>query len=118
MGEEEVALVRRSLEVFISGDRDAGWSFWADDAVGIPPADWPEGGELRGRDAIRRQFDGWNAVFGEEWTRSMRIEALRDLGDGRILAELGFESTGAGSGVRLADQELAAIYTVRGEEIV
>jgi ketosteroid isomerase-like protein len=117
VSEEDVALVRRILELFIAGDRDQAWSWWAEDAVGIPPRDWPEVGELQGREAIRRQFEGWNAVFGPEWTRSMRIESARDLGEGRVLVELGFETAGLESGVPL-NEELASIYTVRDGIVV
>jgi ketosteroid isomerase-like protein len=117
VSEEDVAVVRRSLEEFIAGDPDSGWSLWSEDAIGIPPKDWPEGGQLRGRDTISAQFEGWNAVFGPEWTRSMTIEQLDDLGEGRILAALGFATTGVESGVPI-DQQLAAIYTVEEGEIV
>jgi ketosteroid isomerase-like protein len=117
VSEEDVGVVRRSLEQFIAGDRDSGWSMWSEDAIGIPPKDWPEPGEVRGRDAIRAQFEGWNAVFGPDWTQQMRIEQLHDLGDRRVLASLAFETTGAASGVPL-DQELATIYTVQDGEVV
>jgi ketosteroid isomerase-like protein len=117
VSEDDVAFVRRVLEHFIAGEREKAWSLWAEDAIGIPPKDWPEGGELHGRDEISAQFEGWNAVFGREWVRNMSIEQLRDLGEGRVLVTLGFETAGRESGVPL-NEELAAIYTVRSGAVV
>jgi len=105
------------MELWKSGERDAAWGLWSEDCVGYPPRDWPEQGPYRGRDELRQVFDAWNAVFGAEWTSDLVILDLRDLGDGRVLLELEFAPSGAGSGVPL-DQKVAQIYTVDGGQIV
>jgi ketosteroid isomerase-like protein len=117
VGEEDLELVRRSIELFMEGDRDAGWALWSEDCIGIPPRDWPESEPLHGRDQVREAFTSWNVVFGEEWTTHLRINEARDLGEGRVLIALGFKASGVESGLPI-DQEIAAIYTVRGREIV
>src|SRR5262249_30361849 len=117
VSDEDVALIRRVLELFIAGQRDEAWALWAEDGVGIPPKDWPQAGEFKGRDAIRAQFEGWNAVLGRNWVHDLRIRELRDLGEGRVLATIGFESSASESGPHIG-QELATIYTVRDGRIV
>ena len=111
MSDEDVAFIQRVLELFIAGERDEAWGMWAEDGVGIPPKDWPEAGEFKGRDAIRAQFEGWNAVLGRDWVHALRISELRDLGEGRVLATIGVEPGAPEAGVPL--EELATIYTVR-----
>jgi ketosteroid isomerase-like protein len=117
VGEEEMALSRRANELFIEGDRDAAWALWSEDCIGIPPRDWPQSGPFHGREANRDEFQGWNMVFGPEWTSHLQIRELRDLGDGRVLVELEFKASGVESGIPL-DQELAVIHHVSGGEIV
>jgi ketosteroid isomerase-like protein len=117
VSEEDVALARRSIDLFIEGDRDAAWSLWSEDCVGYPPADWPEPGPYNGREALRDAFNSWNVAFGEEWTSHMTVEGVTDLGEGRVLLEMGFETSGVESGLPV-DQKLATIFTVRDGKLV
>jgi ketosteroid isomerase-like protein len=117
MSEEDVALVRRSVDLFIAGDRDDGWALWSDDCIGIPPRDWPEPGPFHGREELRSVFNSWNVAFGPDWTSHMTVRDVHDLGDGRVLIQLGFKASGVESGIPV-DQALATLYTVRGGEIV
>jgi ketosteroid isomerase-like protein len=117
MGEEEVALARRSIELWIGGERDAAWALWSEDCVGYPPRDWPEPGPFRGREELREVFNSWNIAFGEDWTTHMAIKEIRDLGEGRVLLEFEFATSGVESGLPV-DQELASIFTVRDGKIV
>jgi SnoaL-like domain len=77
VSEEDVTLARRSIELFIAGDRDAAWALWSEDCVGYPPRDWPEPGPFHGRDQLRDVFKGWNVAFGEEWTSHLMIRDIR-----------------------------------------
>jgi ketosteroid isomerase-like protein len=117
MSVDDVELARRSIELFIAGDRDAGWALWSEDCVGIPPRDWPEPGPFRGRQQVRDVFNSWNVALGEDWTSHMNISGAHDLGEGRVLVELEFDAGSVESGIPL-DQELAAILTVRRGELV
>ena len=62
-------------------------------------------------------FNGWNVAFGEEWTTHLTIMDIRDLGEGRVLIELEFATSGAESGLPI-DQKLATIFTARDGELV
>jgi ketosteroid isomerase-like protein len=117
MSAEDVELAKQSIELFIAGDRDAAWALWSKDCVGVPPRDWPEPGPFRGREELRNVFRSWSVAFGEDWSTHMTIRDMRDLGDGRVLFEIGFKASGVESGIPI-DQELATISTVRDGEIV
>jgi ketosteroid isomerase-like protein len=117
VSEEDVALARRSIELSIAGDINAGRALWSEDIIGIPPRDWPEPGPFRGRDELVRVFDTWSVAFGENWPTHMRISDAHELRDHRVLIELEFETSGVESGIPI-DQELALIYTVGDGEIV
>jgi ketosteroid isomerase-like protein len=117
MSAEDIELARRSIDLWIAGERDAAWALWSEDCVGYPPRDWPEPGPFKGREQLREVFNSWNVAFGEDWTTHMSVENIRDLGDGRVLLEFGFATSGVESGLPV-DQKLAAIFTVRDDELV
>ncbi len=117
MSEEDVALARRAIDLWIAGERDAAWALWSEDCVGYPPRDWPEPGPFQGREQLRNVFNSWNIAFGEDWTTHMTVDEVTDLGDGRVLLELGFAASGVESGLPV-DQELASIFTVRDGKLV
>ena len=117
MGDEDVALARRAIELWIAGERDAAWALWADDCVGIAPTDWPEPGPWHGRDQLQSQFESWNTAFGPDWTRHLAIREITELSDGRILIELEFRTSGSESRLPV-DQELAVINTTSEGRIV
>jgi ketosteroid isomerase-like protein len=117
VSEEDVALARKSIDLWVAGDRDAAWALWSEDCVGYPPRDWPEPGPFRGRQALRDVFNSWNVAFGEDWTSHMTVENIHDLGEGRVLLEFGFKTSGVESGLPV-DQKLASIFTVRDAELV
>jgi ketosteroid isomerase-like protein len=117
MGEEDVALARQSIDLWIAGERDAAWALWSEDCVGYPPRDWPEPGPFRGREELREVFNSWNIAFGEDWTTHMTVREIRDLGEGRVLLEFEFAASGVESGLPV-DQELASIFTIRDGKLV
>jgi ketosteroid isomerase-like protein len=117
MGAADVATVRESFDLFLSGDVDGAWSKWSRDAVGVSAPEWPERGVAEGLDEVIATFDGWEEAFGPDWPTRLRVDDYRDAGEGRILVEMSFASTGAGSGAPVQEQ-LSGIYTVRNGEIV
>jgi ketosteroid isomerase-like protein len=117
MGEEDVALARQSIDLWIAGERDAAWALWSEDCVGYPPRDWPEPGPFRGREELREVFNSWNIAFGEDWTTHMTVREIRDLSEGRVLLEFEFAASGVESGLPV-DQELASIFTIRDGKLV
>jgi ketosteroid isomerase-like protein len=111
MSEADVAHVRRAQETWIRNERDAAMELWAKDATMNAPGEWPEVASSEGIEQIRAVFDGFDEALGPEWPTQMEIQRLEDLGDGRVLMEMGWKASGASSGVTLF-QELASIYTV------
>ncbi len=64
-----------------------------------------------------KRFNSWNVAFGEDWTSHMTVEEMTDLGDGRVLLQMGFASSGVESGLPV-DQKLASIFTARDGKLV
>jgi ketosteroid isomerase-like protein len=112
-----MGVVRHANELFISGRLEEAFGLWSDDAVGIPPADWPERGPWRGPEELRRAFESWDAAFGANWTEHLSVSALIELDDGRQLSEYVFKASGTESGIPV-DEQLAGIYTVRDGRMV
>ena len=55
MSQENVELVRSSIEAYIAGDRDAYLDFFAEDVEAIPDVSrFPEAESFRGREEFRR----------------------------------------------------------------
>jgi ketosteroid isomerase-like protein len=117
VGEEELTLMQRANELFIAGRLEEAFALWAVDGVGHPPSDWPERGPWRGRQELRRAFEGWAAAFGVDWTDHLLVRKLTDLENGRVLSEYEFAASGTESGIPV-DEQLAAVYTVRDGQIV
>jgi ketosteroid isomerase-like protein len=117
MGEDEMAVAQRAIDLWISGDRDEAWAMWSEDCVGVPNRDWPEPGPWNGREKLRAEFQSWDTAFGQHWTTHLAVREMTDLGDGRVLLEIEFKASGVESGLPV-DQELAVIETIAGGEIV
>src|SRR6185369_9154483 len=106
MGEEEIAVAQRAIDLWIAGDRDEAWAMWSEDCVGVPNRDWPEPGPWNGREKLRAEFQSWDTAFGQDWTTHLAVREMTDLGDGRVLLEIEFKASGVESGLPV-DQELA-----------
>jgi ketosteroid isomerase-like protein len=84
MSQENVEIVRGSLQAFVEGGLDAMAGFWAADI------NWRamEGaiddvGEIQGAEALRRYYEDWLDMFDDVTNVP---EELIDLGDDRVLA--------------------------------
>ena len=109
---ENASIVSRLLEAYLEGRTDEAVQVLAEDVVFYADPSWPEVGSLRGPRTVLAQFDQWDEVFGSDWRRSITIELLEELPDGRVLVENKLAASGAASGVPF-EQEFASIYTIR-----
>jgi ketosteroid isomerase-like protein len=116
VSDADVEFVRRSMEKWLRNDRDAAMADWAEDATMNAPKEWPEPAASTNRQEVRAVFDGFDDAFGPEWPTQLTVDAVRDVGAGRILVEFGWKTSGVSSGVELF-QEIAGIYTVTNGKI-
>jgi ketosteroid isomerase-like protein len=80
----DAATVRRAFQVWNeSGPAAVIEQFWADDAVYREGPGWPNAGVFRGRSAALERMEGLVELAGP---LQVRLEALIDLDDGRLLA--------------------------------
>jgi ketosteroid isomerase-like protein len=110
------AVIRRFYELSKAGDPSC-WELWAADVVGTLPPDFPETEEWRGVDGIRRSFARWQTVFGDRWWEGLELDAVIELPNGRLIADVTFDLPGQRSGAPFQKQA-AVIYTVRNGKIV
>ena len=113
MSEENVEVIRRGFEAWNRNDFETLMADYAPDVVVVPPAEWPEGSMLTGRDDARAEYERMKTSWEEE---RIEVDELRDLGE-RVLAL--FRWCGRGKGSRVEVEHLAAaIYDMRGGMIV
>jgi ketosteroid isomerase-like protein len=109
MSQENVEIVRASLEAWNERDMDALRERYAEDVVTWPPAGWPEEGPFVGRDTVMAQWERMRGLWDEE------MEMLADYIDAadRVAVRMTWRDRG-GSG---ADSGATAIFTIRGGRI-
>jgi ketosteroid isomerase-like protein len=114
MSQENVEIIRRSLEAFNSQEFDAGVELWDAEGEWIPAmAGAVEDNVYRGHVALRRYYDELFESFSE--VRVDDVE-LKDLGR-RVLALYRLSVRGRDSGVAV-DQPGGVVYQLRGGKIV
>ena len=114
MSQENVELVRRSIEAYERGDVEEMLSFFdAESELHSAIVGGAEGNVYRGHDGFRN----WLADFSETF-EDVRNEwgEFRDLGD-RVLVFGHVKARGRGSGVQL-DSPMGWVYTVRRGKLV
>jgi ketosteroid isomerase-like protein len=115
MSEENVELVRSSIEAYIAGDGDAYFDFFAEDVEVCPDVSrFPEAKPFRGREEFRR----FNADIDQGWEGGGKavIREVFPVGD-RVVARADWGGKGWASGIDLRSS-LTGIYTVRDGKIV
>jgi len=116
MSQENVEIVRRSLEAAARSDFDAAAADLHQD-VEVIDTDIPDAGSYRGPTGYFK----WLAQWGESWA-SWRIEGLHfKLGeDGRVVGLFDLTATGKGSGVEVkrADALVCAVRDGKITQIV
>jgi ketosteroid isomerase-like protein len=116
MSQENVDLVRSSIEAYIAGDRDAYLDFFTEDVEGCPDVSrFPEAEPFHGREELRRFL----AEIDQGWEGGASVAAVGEVfpvGD-RVVARADWGGRGRASGIDL-HSSLTSIYTVRDGRIV
>jgi ketosteroid isomerase-like protein len=115
MSQENVEVVRRTIEAYIVGDREAYFDFMADDIEICPDVSrWPEAKPFRGREEFKR----FNADIDQGWEGGARAE-IREVFpvDDRVVVRADWGGTGRSSGIDLRSS-LTSIFTVRDGQII
>lgn len=108
MTEVRRAAIERSIEAFNRQDFDAALAEMSPDIELVPVEDSPDSSPLRGHEAVRKYW--LPDVF--EWQR-VELGKLTECGE-RVLAEVTFQTRGAGSGIEIA-QAAYMVCTFSGE---
>jgi ketosteroid isomerase-like protein len=113
MSEENIELVRRAFADFrTSGNLSDGVDvLWADDGEVWPAPGFPESGPFKGRDQIRRFFDGLQDGWKPD-SFAVTLRQLEGFGD-KVLVSLEWRGIGAASGIE-SSSDWSAVYTIRG----
>ena len=112
MSQENLRIVRETFDRFDTNDPD--FSHWDKDVVVIPPEDWPEGGEIRGLDAWRRQIER----LRDSWEDArIEIDEMHSVGDERVLTIFRYVTHGRDRALAF-DTTMGSIHTFRGGKIV
>jgi ketosteroid isomerase-like protein len=116
MSQENVEMVRSSLETYDAGGRDAYLDFFAEEVEVCPDVSrFPEAEPFRGRD----EFGRFIADIDEAWEgggSAVNISEVFPVGD-RVVARFDWGGRGRASGIDLRSS-LTAIHTVRDGRIV
>jgi ketosteroid isomerase-like protein len=109
VSQENVEVVRRSVEAYLRGDVAASFADATSDVVWNPV----EAGELQGYEQVRAYFAEWEDVWDDY---DMEAEEIRALGT-KVVVTFRFRGRGKGSGVPI-DQRTYNVYTVRDGKIM
>jgi ketosteroid isomerase-like protein len=107
MSRENVEVVRRSYDAYVSGDLESALAPF-DAEIVISDHDLPDSGEYRGLDGLARWQGDWEASW-DSWR--WEPEEFIDAGD-RVVAVLRVHAKGRGSGVDVERVD-GAVWTLR-----
>ena len=114
MSQENVEIVRRQFELWSEGDLDGWAQDWDPEVVVVPPEGWPEGGEVRGRDAWRRQAER----LRDSWEQAhIEIDEIRPVGTDRAVTRIRYVTLGKEGGMSF-DTPMAAAIVLRDRKII
>jgi ketosteroid isomerase-like protein len=112
MSQENVEVVRATIEAWNGGDMDAIHELIDPNIVLRLPEDWPEPGPYVGREAVMREWkqarEAWNADAVEP------ITDFIDFAD-RVVVRVAWRTVGSGPAANI---ELTSLYIVRGGKIL
>src|SRR3954454_14696665 len=114
MSQANVEIVRRTIEAYIDGPREAYYDLMAEDIEICPDVSrWPEAKPFRGREEFRR----FNAEIDRDWEGGARAEIKEVFAvDERVVVRTDWGGKGRSSGIDLLSN-LSAIFTVRDGQI-
>jgi ketosteroid isomerase-like protein len=98
--QDNIAVARRSFELYSDGGPDAARATWAGDCVWNDPSDLPDAAVYRGPEAVAARLN------------DLEIEQAAPINDSEVLLILGFHGKGGGSGIPV-DQPMGCIVTIR-----
>jgi ketosteroid isomerase-like protein len=114
MSQENVEIVRRQFKLFSEGDLDGWAEHWDPEVVVTPPKGWPEGDDLRGIEAWRRQAER----LRDSWTEArVEIDDIRPVGADRVLTRVRYVTRGKDTGISF-DTTMAAAFFLREGRII
>ena len=91
---DDADIIRQLAERWNAHDIEGALDLYAEDAVVVNGADWPEQANWEGHDGIRRSMEEWSAVWESAVVEMGPIERYGD----RILAAGTWRTRGATSG--------------------
>jgi ketosteroid isomerase-like protein len=110
---DDADLIRQLAERWNARDIDGAVVLYADDAVVVNGADWPEQGSWEGHGEIRRSMEEWVAVWESSVVQMGPIERYGD----RILARGTWRNRGMTSGVE-GSMPFSILFSFRDGKIV
>jgi ketosteroid isomerase-like protein len=105
-------VIRQLADRWNAGDIDGAVDLYAEDAVSVTGADWPEQATWEGRAGIRQSMEEWAAVWQSAVVEMGPIERHGD----RILATGTWRNRGAASGAE-GTMPFAILFSFRGGKI-
>ena len=112
MSRENVEIVRRHMQAYLSGDNDAALAAY-DPEVEFDATLRPEGQVYRGREGVAEAMRTWTGAW-EGW--KVDIEEIIDAGE-HVLLVVRESGRGKGSGIKI-DQRVFGVFTLRDGKIV
>ena len=113
MSQENVEIVRRMLEAYVSGDFETALAAY-DPEVEFDVSIRPEGGVYRGHDGVVEAVRSWTGTWDDY---RVEVEEIIDAGGDRVLLVDRQTGRGKGSAAPL-DQQTFWVYTIRAGKII
>jgi ketosteroid isomerase-like protein len=112
MSQENVEIVRRHMDAYLSGDNEAALAAY-DPEVQFDASLRPEGRIYHGRNGVAEAMRVWSGTW-EDW--KVEVEEIIDAGD-QVLLVSRESGRGKGSGIEI-DQQVFVVFTLRDGKIV
>ena len=113
MSQENVEIVRRMVEAYVSGDFETALAAY-DPEVEFDVSIRPEGEVYRGPEGVAEAMRTWTGKWDDF---RVEVEEIIDAGGDRVLLVDRQTGRGKGSGAPL-DQQTFSVFTIRGGKIV
>jgi len=105
---ENVAVARRSFELYSSDGVDAARPTWTEDCVWNDPPDFPDAGSYSGSDAVAARLKELWAILPLD---NLEIDEAVPVGDSQVLLTLSYHGKGGIGGVPV-NQPIGCIVTL------
>jgi ketosteroid isomerase-like protein len=113
MSQENVEVIRRSLDAWNRTDWEQLQAIYAPDVIVVAPREWPEAEGARGWGEWRLQIER----LKESWeVERLDVDEIRALPDGRVFARFVWVASGRASGVSTGIP-IASVSTIKGDQI-